>query len=105
MAIPRDPQRDKQREPTHPGQILGSYMKADDWQSQGELAEALGVSRQLVNEVLNEKRGISPEFAIRLSHVFDNTEPEFWMGLDTKRKLWETRQNKQDEFDNFEAAS
>jgi len=105
MAIKRDPELDKQREPTHPGQILGTYMEADGWENQGELADALDVSRQLVNEILNEKRGISPETAIRLSIVFENTDPEFWMGLDTKRKLWEERQDKSDEFEGLQRSA
>lgn len=105
MVIERDPQRDKQREPTHPGKIVENYMEADDWSSQEELAEAMGVSRQLVNEILNGKRGISPETAIRLSIVFSNTDPEFWIGLDTKRKLWEQRQEKSDEFENIKRSA
>lgn len=105
MVIERDPQRDKQREPTHPGNIVQTYMESDGWTSQEELAEALGVSRQLVNEILNGKRGISPETAIRLSIVFGNTDPEFWMGLDTKRKLWEEQQEKSDEFENLKRSA
>ncbi len=105
MAIQRDPEKETEREPTHPGQVLESYMESDGWENQGQLADALGVSRQLVNEILNEKRGISPETAIRLSIVFDNTDPEFWMGLDTKRKLWEERQEKSDEFEGLKRSA
>lgn len=105
MVIARDPQRDWEREPTHPGKILQTYMESDGWNSQEELAEALGVSRQLVNEIINGKRGISPETAIRLSIVFDNTAPEFWMGLDTKRKLWEEQQEKSAEFENLKQSA
>ncbi len=105
MAIEKDPQRDSQREPTHPGKVLRTYMEADGWANQEELAEALEVSRQLVNEILNGKRGISPETAIRLSIVFDNTDPEFWKGLDTKRKLWEEQQEKSEEFEKLKRSA
>ena len=42
------------------------------------LAEAIGVSRQSVNELLRERRCLSPEMAIRLARLFGNT-PEFWL--------------------------
>jgi addiction module HigA family antidote len=42
------------------------------------IAKALGVSRQTVNELLRERRAISPEMALRLGRLFGNT-PEFWL--------------------------
>jgi antitoxin HigA-1 len=42
------------------------------------LATALGVSRQTANEVLRERRAVSPEMALRLSRLFHNS-PEFWL--------------------------
>jgi len=42
------------------------------------LAETLGVSRQTVNELLHERRGLSPAMALRLSRLFGNS-PEFWL--------------------------
>lgn len=43
-------------------------------------AKALGVSRNALSELLNERRGISPEMAIRLSKAFGSV-PETWAGL------------------------
>jgi addiction module HigA family antidote len=43
-------------------------------------AKALGVSRNALSELLNERRGISPEMAIRLSKAFGSA-PETWAGL------------------------
>ena len=42
------------------------------------LADAIGVSRQSVNELLRARRAISPEMAVRLSRLFGNS-PEFWL--------------------------
>ena len=42
------------------------------------LAETLGVSRQTVNELLRERRALSPAMALRLSRLFGNS-PEFWL--------------------------
>ena len=46
--------------------------------SVSSLAKALGVSRQTVNELLRERRAVSPEMALRLSRLFGNTA-EFWL--------------------------
>jgi len=52
------------------------------------LAEAIGVSRQSVNELLRERRSLSPEMALRLSRLFGNT-PEFWLNAQRAVDLWE----------------
>lgn len=52
------------------------------------LAEALGVSRQSVNELLRERRAVSPEMALRLAKLFGNS-PEFWLNLQRGVDLWE----------------
>lgn len=51
-------------------------------------AKAIGVSRQTVNEVLRERRAISPEMALRLSRLFGNT-PEFWLNAERAVDLWD----------------
>ena len=52
-------------------------------------AKAIGVSRQTVNELLRERRAVSPEMALRLSRLFGNT-PEFWLNAQRAVALWET---------------
>ena len=52
------------------------------------LAKDLGVSRQTVNELLRERRSISPEMAIRLSRLFGNS-PDFWLNLQRSVDLWD----------------
>ena len=56
--------------------------------SVSSLAKALGVSRQTVNELLRERRAVSPEMALRLSRLFGNT-PEFWLNAQRAIDLWE----------------
>jgi len=51
-------------------------------------AKALGVSRQTVNELLRERRSVSPEMAIRLSRLFGNTA-EFWLNAQQAVDLWD----------------
>ncbi len=52
------------------------------------LAEALGVSLQTVNELLRERRSVSPEMALRLSRLFSNS-PEFWLNAQRAVDLWD----------------
>jgi addiction module HigA family antidote len=55
------------------------------------LAVALGVSRQTVNELLRERRAVSPEMALRLARLFGNT-PEFWLNAQRAVDLWDAAQ-------------
>jgi addiction module HigA family antidote len=55
------------------------------------LAEAIGVSRQSINELLNERRGISPSMALRLAKLFGNS-PEFWLNAQRAVDLWDVAQ-------------
>jgi addiction module HigA family antidote len=66
----------KQRKPTHPGAILREDFIPDYGLSLTGLAESLGVSRQSVNELLRERRALSPEMVLRLSRLFGRS-PEF----------------------------
>ena len=76
------------RRPTHPGEMLREDFLPDYGLSVSALAEAIGVSRQSVNELLRERRSLSPEMALRLSRLFGNT-PEFWLNLQRAIDLWE----------------
>ena len=51
------------------------------------LAEAVGVSRQTINQLLRGRRSVSPEMAIRLARLFGNT-PEFWLNGQRNWDLW-----------------
>lgn len=65
------------------------------------LASELGVSRQTVNELLRERRALSPIMALKLSRLF-KTSPEFWMKAQQARDLWETEQQHQEELDRIQ---
>jgi addiction module HigA family antidote len=68
------------RRPPHPGQFLESRFLKPLSISQTKLAEALGVSRRRVNELINGRRAITPDTAVRLAMYFGN-EAAFWMHL------------------------
>lgn len=85
MSIPNT--RDRKIQPTHPGAMLREDFLQDYGLTVSSLAKAIGVSRQTVNELLRERRAVSPEMALRLSHLFGNT-PEFWLNAQRAYDLW-----------------
>ena len=86
MGIPNKKKR-KVR-PTHPGEMLREDFLPDYGLSVSSFAKAIGVSRQTVNELLRERRAVSPEMALRLARLFGNT-PEFWINAQRAVDLWE----------------
>ena len=86
MSIPHD--RALLRRPTHPGEMLREDFMPDYDLTVAGLAEAAGVSRQSVNELLRGRRAISPEMALRLGRLFGNS-PEFWLDAQRAVDLWD----------------
>ncbi|MBS3757992.1 MAG: HigA family addiction module antidote protein [Desulfobacterales bacterium] len=78
--------------PTHPGEMLREDYLPDYDLNATSLARALGVSRQTVNELLREKRSVSPLMALKLSRLFGNS-PEFWLSAQHARDLWKAEQD------------
>ena len=56
--------------------------------SVSELAKKIGVSRQTINELISEKRGLSTEMALRLACLFDDSS-QSWMNLQRDVDLWD----------------
>jgi addiction module HigA family antidote len=82
--------------PTHPGEMLREDFMPDYDLTTTGLAEKLGVSRQTVNELLLERRAVTPAMALRLSRLFGNT-PEFWLNAQRAVDLWKAqRENRRE---------
>lgn len=80
--------------PTHPGEMLREDFLPDYGLTVASFAKALGVSRQTINELVRERRAVSPDMALRLARLFGNT-PEFWLNAQRALDLWEAaRANK-----------
>jgi len=90
MAIPNVTKREIP--PTHPGEMIREDFMPDYGLSTASLADAIGVSRQTINELLRERRAITPIMALRLSRLFGNS-PEFWLNAQHARDLWESEQH------------
>lgn len=74
--------------PTHPGEFIREDILEEFELTQGELAERLGVSRRTINQLVNERRGITADMALRLGKL-TNTTPQLWLNLQTAVDLWD----------------
>jgi addiction module HigA family antidote len=96
MSIPN--KRERKVRPTHPGEMLREDFLPDYGLTVSSFAKALGVSRQTVNELLRERRAVSPDMALRLSRLFGNS-PEFWLNAQRAVDLWEAARNMKSQID------
>jgi addiction module HigA family antidote len=76
----------KHLKPIHPGEILLEEFMRPLKLTQNALGRALKVPPRRINEIVHEKRSISPDTALRLSRFFGTTA-EFWVGLQTEYDL------------------
>ena len=86
------------REPTHPGEMLVEEFLTPMGITQRQLAKAIHVPYQRVNELVNKKRGVTPSTALRLAKYFDVT-PEFWLSVQTRWDLYRAQNREQAELD------
>src|SRR5258706_14534861 len=75
------------RKPTHPGEMLREEFLKPLNLSQRDLASRINVPYQRVNELVNQKRGVTPSTALRLAK-FLGTSPAFWMNLQLRWDLF-----------------
>lgn len=75
------------RPPTHPGEMLLEEFLKPLGVTQTEMAARLGVSFPRLNEIINAKRGVTPDTALRLERVL-GMSAEFWLGLQQDWDLW-----------------
>jgi addiction module HigA family antidote len=72
--------------PIHPGEILREEFLTPLGMSANELALALRVPATRINDIVNERRGITADTALRLSRYF-GTAPKFWMNMQASWEL------------------
>jgi addiction module HigA family antidote len=84
------------REPTHPGEMLVKEFLEPMHITQRQLADAIRVPYQRINELVNRKRGITPSTALRLARFFD-VSPGFWLNMQARWDLYRAEQAEADE--------
>jgi len=85
-------ERSVTRRPTHPGFLLADTVIPATGKSKTEIARLLGISRQQLYDILDEKRPISPSVAVRMGKLFGNGA-SLWMRMQSAYDLWEAEQS------------
>ena len=86
---------DLKRKPTHPGEILLQDFIEPLGLTQSQIAKEIGTTFRSINEIVNEKRNISPEMAVRLVRYLGASE-ELWMNLQAQYDLYAVKMKRKD---------
>lgn len=89
------------REPTHPGEMLQEEFLVPMHISQHELAEAIHVPYLHINELVAQKRDITPSTALRLAKFF-GMSADFWLNLQVRRDLFNAQTAEKSELDSIQ---
>ena len=79
--------------PVHPGEIIREDVFPEAGLSVTAAAKALGVSRQMLHDILAERKPLSAVMCLKISRLLGST-PEFWMRLQADYDLKKATQNK-----------
>jgi antitoxin HigA-1 len=83
--------------PVHPGEVISDVLE-DLEMTQTRFAEILGVSRRSVNEIIQGKRPITVDMAIRIGKALGNG-PQLWLNLQQKVDIWDAVQKHSEEYE------
>jgi addiction module HigA family antidote len=89
------------RPPTHPGEMLRDEFLVPMNISQRDLANAIHVSYQRINELVNQKRGVTPSTALRLAKFF-GVSADFWLNLQIRWDLYKAQAAEKNELDSIQ---
>ena len=83
------------RPPTHPGEMLLEEFLTPMGLTQRDLADGIHVSYQRINEIINERRSVTPGIALRLAKFF-RMSADFWMNLQMRWDLYQAQLSEQE---------
>jgi len=89
------------RPPTHPGEMLREEFLVPMSISQKDLAAAIHVPFQRVNELVNQKRGVTPSTALRLAKFF-GMSADFWLNLQMRWDLYRAHQVEEEDIESIQ---
>ena len=87
--------------PPHPGEFLREDYLPECGLTVATFADKLGVSRQTVNELLRERRAVSPDMALRLGRFFGTTA-QYWLNLQRNIDLWDSLELNRESIENVQ---
>lgn len=84
--------RNPDRQPTHPGELLREDVLPAVGKPKAEIARLLGISRQQLYDILDEKKPISPAMAVRLGKLFGNGA-SLWVRMQGAYDTWQAERD------------
>ena len=87
---------DRQTRPIHPGEVISDILEDLDI-TQTKFAEILGVSRRSINEIVQGRRPVTVDMAIRIGKALGNG-PRLWLNLQQKVDIWDALQAGQEDY-------
>lgn len=79
--------------PAHPGAVLRDVLESVPM-TVGEFAAHIGVSRNTLSRILNERAAITPEMSLKLSEAFSQDSPDIWFRMQNQYDFWHAKQAK-----------
>jgi len=79
------------REPTHPGELIGEILEEHFRLSVADAAARMGVTRQALHAVVSGRSAVSPDMALRFGKLVDGA-PELYIAMQGQRDLWLAQQ-------------
>ena len=92
----QDTIKERKVRPVHPGEVLADVLE-DIEISQKAFAEMLGVSRRTINEIVQGRRPVSVDMAIRIGQSLGNG-PQLWLNLQQTVDIWDAFQSNEEEY-------
>lgn len=89
------------RPPTHPGEMLLEEFLTPMGLTQRQLADAIHVPYQRINDIVNGRRGVTPSTALRLGKFF-GTSADFWMNLQLRWDMFFAQQKETSVLNNIQ---
>ena len=84
--------RNPDRQPTHPGELLREDVLPAVGKPKAEIARLLGISRQQLYDILDEKKPVSPAMAVRLGKLFGNGA-SLWVRMQGAYDTWQAERD------------
>ncbi|HWA20188.1 MAG TPA: HigA family addiction module antitoxin [Devosia sp.] len=84
--------RNPKHRPTHPGAILREDILPALHKPKAEIARLLGISRQHLYDIIDEKKPVSPDMAVRLGKLLGNG-PGLWIRMQAEHDVWAAERN------------
>lgn len=92
----------RKRRPTHPGEFLREVVMPELGISRAEFAASLGVSRRIINELMQARRPVTVDMAHRLARAL-KTSLEVWLKMQQAVDVWDAQQQHQHHYNKIKA--